>query len=51
MAKKYRQKISAVSATRKLDATPMDDLPFEDEEKLYANWKWFEFERDGESNP
>ncbi|KAI3465427.1 hypothetical protein Pfo_022090 [Paulownia fortunei] len=51
MAKKYRQKISAVSATRKLEALPMDGLPFEDEERLYCNWQWFKFERDSEMNP
>ncbi|KAH6782445.1 Nucleic acid-binding proteins superfamily [Perilla frutescens var. frutescens] len=46
MAKKYRQKISAVSATQNIEALPMEDLPFEDEEKFYANWQWFKFERD-----
>ncbi|GFP98561.1 30S ribosomal protein s1 homolog b [Phtheirospermum japonicum] len=47
MAKKYRRKISAFSAKKKLEALPMNGLPFEDEERLYANWKWFKFERDG----
>ncbi|EYU24335.1 hypothetical protein ABFS82_03G010600 [Erythranthe guttata] len=46
MAKKYRQRISAVSAKRKLEPLPTNGLPFEDEEKLYSNWKWFKFERD-----
>ncbi|KAL0440355.1 UNVERIFIED_CONTAM: protein PIGMENT defective, chloroplastic [Sesamum latifolium] len=51
MAKKYRQKISSISTTRKSEALPMDGLPFEDEERLYSNWKWFKFERDSETSP
>ncbi|KAL2467946.1 Nucleic acid-binding proteins superfamily [Forsythia ovata] len=51
MAKKYRRKILAVSATRKVEALPTDGLPFENEETLYANWKWFKFERDHATNP
>ncbi|OIT35707.1 PREDICTED: uncharacterized protein LOC109243008 [Nicotiana attenuata] len=46
MAKKYRQNLRTVSATRKPEPLPTDRLPFEDEESLYANWKWFKFERD-----
>ncbi|KAL3655167.1 hypothetical protein CASFOL_000953 [Castilleja foliolosa] len=46
MAKKYRRRISAFSAKRKLEVLPMNGLPFEDEERLYANWKWFKFEND-----
>ncbi|KAL6570055.1 hypothetical protein OROMI_014569 [Orobanche minor] len=50
MAKRYRQKIAAVPATRKLEALPRDGgLPFGDEERLYANWKWFEFESEREN--
>ncbi|KZV50180.1 hypothetical protein F511_22622 [Dorcoceras hygrometricum] len=45
MAKKYRQKLSVFSATRKLEALPTDNIPFEDEERLCSNWKWFEFQR------
>ncbi|XP_010263847.1 PREDICTED: uncharacterized protein LOC104602009 [Nelumbo nucifera] len=45
MAKMYRKKLPAVSATRKLDPLPTDVLPFDDEARLYANWKWFKFER------
>ncbi|OVA08120.1 Ribosomal protein S1 [Macleaya cordata] len=45
MAKKYRQKLPAFSATRKLDPLPDDALPFDDEAKLYSNWKWFKFEQ------
>ncbi|CAA2966051.1 30S ribosomal S1 homolog A [Olea europaea subsp. europaea] len=51
MAKRYRQKILAVSATRKEEALPTDGLPFENEETPYANWKWFKFERDNATNP
>lgn len=51
MAKKYRQKISSVSTTRKPEALPISGLPFEDEEKMYSNWKWFKFERESEMNP
>lgn len=46
MSKKYKQKISAFSVTQKLEALPTDSIPFEDEERLCANWKWFKFERD-----
>ncbi|KAL6509833.1 hypothetical protein OROGR_022321 [Orobanche gracilis] len=50
MAKRYRQKISAVPETRKLEALPKDGgLPFGDEERLYANWKWFKFESEREN--
>ncbi|CAA0810857.1 Nucleic acid-binding proteins superfamily [Striga hermonthica] len=50
MAKKYRQKMSVISAKRNLEALPTNGLPFGDEESLYANWRWFKFERDGEIN-
>lgn len=50
MAKKYRQKLPKVSAARNLEAFPDDTLPYEDEEKLFSNWTWFEFERDDKSN-
>ncbi|KAK9069698.1 hypothetical protein SSX86_011602 [Deinandra increscens subsp. villosa] len=50
MAKKYRQKIPpAVSTSRKSEHLPLDTLPFVDEENMYANWKWFKFERENES--
>ncbi|PWA95248.1 Nucleic acid-binding, OB-fold [Artemisia annua] len=48
MAKKYRQKLPTISATRKLERLSTDALPFNDEENMYANWKWFKFERDNE---
>ncbi|RZC55264.1 hypothetical protein C5167_014121 [Papaver somniferum] len=47
MAKKYRKKLPAFSATRKLDPLPEDTLPFDDEAKLYSNWMWFKFEQGG----
>ncbi|XP_076920687.1 protein PIGMENT DEFECTIVE 338, chloroplastic-like [Bidens hawaiensis] len=46
MAKKYRQKIPPVSPTRKSEQPSLDTLPFIDEENMYANWKWFKFERE-----
>lgn len=46
MAKKFRQNLRTVSATKKPEPLPTDRLPFEDEESMYANWKWFKFERD-----
>lgn len=49
MAKKYRQKLPAALATRKLDPLP-EPIPFDNEPELYANWKWFKFERDNEAN-
>ena len=49
MAKKYRQRMPAVTATRKLEPDPTDALlPFHDEAILYANFRWFKFERDNE---
>ncbi|KAL5714725.1 hypothetical protein ACHQM5_016646 [Ranunculus cassubicifolius] len=49
MAKKYRRKLPPISVTRKMKkALPIEEevLPFDDEEKLYANWKWFKFVTD-----
>ncbi|KAM7511279.1 hypothetical protein LguiB_010154 [Lonicera macranthoides] len=49
MAKKYRQKLPAVSAsTAKLEPVPNNALSYEDESNLYSNWKWFIFERNNE---
>lgn len=48
MAKKYRQKLPPISGTRKLEQLPSDGLPFNDEENMYANWKWFKFEVDNQ---
>ncbi|KAG4157534.1 hypothetical protein ERO13_D02G068000v2 [Gossypium hirsutum] len=50
MAKKYRQSLPAVSAPRNTEPLPADALSFENEESLYANWKWFKFERENESS-
>ncbi|KAK1371411.1 30s ribosomal protein s1, chloroplastic [Heracleum sosnowskyi] len=51
MAKKYRQKLPKVSTARELEETfPDDTLPYEDEEKLFSNWTWFEFQRDDKSS-
>ncbi|KAK9134399.1 hypothetical protein Syun_013729 [Stephania yunnanensis] len=44
MAKKYREKLPAVSITRKLEDLQNNALPFHDEAKLYSNWQWFKFE-------
>ncbi|KAG7032885.1 hypothetical protein SDJN02_06935, partial [Cucurbita argyrosperma subsp. argyrosperma] len=54
MAKKYRQKLPVIKGIcRPLPApvprserAPTTDLPFEKESSMYANWKWFEFERE-----
>lgn len=48
MAKKYRQRLPVFSATQKLESVPADALPFDDEGKLYSNWKWFKFEQRNE---
>ncbi|CAM8998554.1 unnamed protein product [Rhodiola kirilowii] len=46
MAKKYKQKLLPKgSANTTIDPIP-NTLPFNDEASLYANWKWFNFERD-----
>ncbi|WOG82082.1 hypothetical protein DCAR_0101243 [Daucus carota subsp. sativus] len=50
MANKYRQKIPKVPAARDIEAFPDDTLPYEDEEKLFSNWTWFEFERDDKTS-
>ncbi|XP_023524678.1 uncharacterized protein LOC111788550 isoform X1 [Cucurbita pepo subsp. pepo] len=54
MAKKYRQKLPVIKGvSRPLPApvprsepAPTTDLPFEKESSMYANWKWFKFERE-----
>ncbi|GAV68150.1 S1 domain-containing protein [Cephalotus follicularis] len=50
MAKKYRQKLPAISAPKKSTSPPSNALPYENEASLYANWKWFKFEMDDESS-
>ncbi|XP_057531889.1 protein PIGMENT DEFECTIVE 338, chloroplastic [Amaranthus tricolor] len=47
MAKKYRLKLPRISATH-MSEPPISDLLFEDEASLYANWKWFKFQRENE---
>lgn len=44
MAKKYRQKLPAVHTNRKSGSPEADALPF-DKLSMYANWKWFKFEK------
>lgn len=50
MARKYRQELRPVSAPHKSQPPPPKDALFDDEAKLYANWKWFEFLR-GKDEP
>nr|GMD91171.1 30S ribosomal protein S1, chloroplastic [Ipomoea batatas] len=50
MAKRYRQGIPASSMTRKREPLPTNSLPFEDGESMYANWKWFKFQKDNEES-
>ncbi|KAJ7969759.1 30S ribosomal protein S1 [Quillaja saponaria] len=45
MAKKYREKLPPPLPTRSLESLPTSGLPFENEATMYANWKWFKFER------
>ncbi|KAH0976315.1 hypothetical protein GBA52_026034 [Prunus armeniaca] len=45
MAKKYRQKLPAVPGNRKSESPQSDALPF-DKLSMYANWKWFKFEKE-----
>lgn len=47
MAKKYRRKLPRISATQ-MSEPPISNLLFEDEASLYANWKWFKFQRENE---
>ncbi|KAH9757766.1 protein PIGMENT DEFECTIVE 338 [Citrus sinensis] len=46
MAKKYRQKLPAVSVSPKSESLPTDTPPFDSEASMCANWKWFRFEQD-----
>ncbi|XP_021824118.1 uncharacterized protein LOC110765329 isoform X1 [Prunus avium] len=45
MAKKYRQKLPSVPNNRKSESPQSDALPF-DKLSMYANWKWFKFEKE-----
>jgi len=44
MAKKYKEKLPFSVKTQRLEPIPTSTLPFENE-ALYANWKWFKFEK------
>ncbi|KAF4348387.1 hypothetical protein G4B88_015055 [Cannabis sativa] len=46
MAKKYREKLPPYIAAGEFEPLTNDTLFFENEEKMYANWNWFKFERD-----
>lgn len=46
MAKKYRQKLPAVSVSPKSESLPTDTPPLDSEASMCANWKWFRFEQD-----
>lgn len=47
MAKKYQQKLPASSVNLKPEITPSKNTQSSDmEAALYANWKWFKFERE-----
>lgn len=51
MAKKYRRKLPVISAKHnKLVSLQTDSLPFDDEARLYANWRWFIFQQHAEEN-
>ena len=44
MVKRYREQLPVISQNTMLDdSLPGETLPFDDEAKLYANWKWFKF--------
>lgn len=47
MARRYRQRLPAVPAAGRARSRPLDSLPFDDEPRLYSNWKWLRFESDG----
>ncbi|MED6118248.1 hypothetical protein PIB30_000874 [Stylosanthes scabra] len=44
MARKYKQKLPSVPISQRLEPPAAEPLPFENE-SLYANWKWFKFEK------
>jgi small subunit ribosomal protein S1 len=47
MAKKYRQKLPASSTNLKPEIPPSKNAVSSDTEAtLYANWKWFKFEKE-----
>ena len=48
MARKYKEKLPSGLAPHKSELPPTNALPFENEVRMYANWKWFKFEREYE---
>ena len=46
MAKKFREKLPGNMTTERSKSGPTSALAFENEDEMYANWKWFKFERD-----
>ena len=48
MARKYKEKLPSGLAPHKSELSPTNALPFENEVRMYANWKWFKFEREYE---
>uniref|UniRef100_A0A0A9FX67 S1 motif domain-containing protein n=1 Tax=Arundo donax TaxID=35708 RepID=A0A0A9FX67_ARUDO len=48
MAQRYREQLPVISQNAKSDDDlPGETIPFDDEAKLYANWKWFKFLQHG----
>lgn len=45
MAKKYKKKLPHAVITQRLEPLQTSAMPFENE-ALYANWKWFKFEKE-----
>ena len=50
MAREYRKRLPIIYP--KQEPPPESDLAFDDEERLFANWNWFRFEKsvEDESN-
>ncbi|GAB2260171.1 hypothetical protein Droror1_Dr00011026 [Drosera rotundifolia] len=46
MARKYREKLPANSSTNDRQPPLISSLSFDDEASLFANWRWFKFQRD-----
>lgn len=44
MAKKYKEKLPPALTSQQSKSVSNSALPFENE-ALYANWKWFKFEK------
>ncbi|XP_057974535.1 protein PIGMENT DEFECTIVE 338, chloroplastic isoform X2 [Malania oleifera] len=50
MAKKYKQTLPALAATRVLEPLSTELPSFDSEANLYSNWRWFKFERHSSSD-